>query len=98
MVPLVILHDPAPGGLEVVFNVNIGGYGADHDKTMIGLSFLSHGNVVQLVGREQLMCNGRAMPVHQQHALFQLADAPTGTLEGKTMSCTYSAGYASATL
>lgn len=96
-VPPVILHDPTPGKLEVVFNVNMGGYGADRDQTMIGLSFLSHGNVVQLVGHEQLMCNGNAMPVHQQYAFFQLADAPTRTLEGKTMSCTYRVGNTSTT-
>ena len=97
-VPPLILHDPTPGELEVVFNVNMGEYGADRDKTMIGLSFLSHGNVVQLVGHEQLVCNGKVMPIHQQYALFQLADAPTRTLEGKTMSCTYRVGTTSTTL
>ncbi len=65
-VPPVIVHDPAPGGLEVVFNVNMGGYGADREQTTIGLSFLSHGKVVQLADHEQLMCNGRDMSVHQQ--------------------------------
>jgi hypothetical protein len=93
----VILHDPTPNELEVVFNVNMGGYGADREKTMVGLSFLSHENVAQLIGHEQLMCNRKAMPVHQQYALFQLADAPTRTLEGKTMSCTYRAGNTSTT-
>lgn len=88
-VPPVILHDPAPGELEVSFNVNIAGYGADRGNTLIGLSFLSHGKVVQLIGHEELLCNGRAMPVHQQYALFQLVDAPSRTIEGKTMSCTY---------
>lgn len=88
-VPLVILHDPAPGALEVVFNIDIAGYGADRGNTMIGLSFLSHGSVVQLAGHEQLLCNGKAMPVHQQYALFQLADAPSQSLAGKLMSCTY---------
>ncbi len=29
------------------------------------------------------------MAVHQQYALFQLVDAPSKTLEDKTMSCTY---------
>ncbi len=82
-VPPVVLHDPAPGELEVVFNVNMPGYGADRGNTMIGLSFLSHGNAVQLVGHEQLMCNGKAMPVHQQYALFQLVDAPSRTLEAE---------------
>jgi hypothetical protein len=96
-VPPVVLHDPAPGELEVVFNVNMPGYGADRGNTMIGLSFLSHGNVVQLVGHEQLMCNGKAMPVHQQYALFQLVDAPSRTLEGQTMSCTYRVSNTSTT-
>jgi hypothetical protein len=96
-VPPVIVRDPAPGELEVVFNVNMGGYGADHEQTTIGLSFLSHGKVVQLIGHEQLMCNGRDMPVNQQYALFQLADAPTSTLEGKTMNCIYSVGNVSTT-
>ena len=95
--PPVILHDPAPHELEVVFTVNMGGYGADRDKTMIGLSFSSHGNGVQLVGHEQLLCNGKAMPVHQQYASFQLVDAPTRTLEGKTMNCTYRVGKTSTT-
>lgn len=88
-VPPVILHNPAPGTLEVTFNVNIAGYGADRGNTMIGLSFLSHGNTVQLAGHEQLLCNGKAMLVHQQYALFQLADAPSQSLAGKVMSCTY---------
>jgi hypothetical protein len=88
----VVLHDPAPGELEVVFNVNMLGYGADRGNTMIGLSFLSHGNVVQLVGNVQLLCNGKTLPVHQQYALFQLADASTNTLEGQTMNCTYRVG------
>ncbi len=96
-VPPVIVHNPAPGGLEVVFNVNMGGYGADREQTTIGLSFLSHGKAVQLAGHEQLMCNGRDMPVHQQYALFQLADAPTSTLEGKTINCIYSVGNVSTT-
>lgn len=96
-VPPVILHDPTPGELEVVLSVNIGGYGADRDQTMISLSFLSHGNAVQLIGHEQLMCNGKAMPVHQQYTFFQLADAPTRTLEGKTMTCTYRVGKTSTT-
>jgi hypothetical protein len=88
-IPPVILHDPAPGELEVSFNVNIAGYGADRGNTLIGLSFLSHGNTVQLIGHEELLCNGRAMAVHSQYALFQLVDAPSKTLEGNTMSCTY---------
>jgi hypothetical protein len=96
-VPPVILHNPAPGGLEVVFNVNMGGYGADREQTTIGLSFLSHEKVVQLAGHEQLMCNGRDMPVHQQYALFQLADGPTSTLEGKTINCIYSVSNVSTT-
>ncbi len=96
-VPPVIVHDPAPSGLEVVFNVKMGGYGADREQTTIGLSFLSHGNVVQLAGHEQLMCNGGDMPVHQQYALFQLADAPTSTLEGKMMHCIYGVGNVSTT-
>ncbi len=96
-VPPVILHNPAPGGLEVVFNVNMGGYGADREQTTIGLSFLSHGMVVQLAGHEQLMCNGRDMPVHQQYALFQLADGPTSTLEGMTINCSYSVDDVSTT-
>ncbi len=88
-IPPVILRDPVPGTLEAALNVNIAGYGADRGNTMIGLVFLSRGNVVQLAGHEQLLCNGKALPVHQQYAEFQLADAPSQSLAGKVMSCTY---------
>jgi hypothetical protein len=94
----VILHDPAPGALQVVLSVNMPGDGADRGNTMIGLSFLSQGKAVQLVGNVQLVCNGKTLPVHQQYALFQLADAPSTTLEGQAMRCcTYRVGNASTT-
>jgi hypothetical protein len=57
-VPPVIVHHPAPGGLEVVFNVNMGGYGADREQTTIGLSFLSHGKVVQLAATSSSCVTG----------------------------------------
>lgn len=93
----MVLHDPAPHELEVLLAITMGGYGDDRDKTMIGLSFSSHGKGVQLVGNTQLLCNGKALPVPQQYASFQLAAAPTTTLEGKTMRCTYRVGKTSTT-
>ena len=91
-VPPVILHNPAPHELEVVFDVNMTSSGADSGNMSIGLSFLSHGNPVQLLGDVQLQCNGKAMPVHQHYALFQLANALPQTLQGTSLDCTYHVG------
>ena len=97
--PPVILHNPSPGQLEAYISVTMGGYDrTSREMTMIGLSFASNGNLVQFAGQERLICNGKAMPLHNQIAEFQVADALTSTLEGKAFSCTYSAGNASATL
>lgn len=91
-IPPVILHNPAPHELEVVFHVNITSSGADSGNMIIGLGFLSHGNPVQLLGDVQLLCNGKAIPVHQHYALFQLANASPQTLQGKSLDCTYHVG------
>lgn len=96
-VPPVPLRDPAPGQLDVYFVVNMGGFGADRDRTTIGVGFQFHGKAVRFIGHEQLTCNGKAMPLHQQDGTFQLADALTGALEGKTMSCVYRVGNTSTT-
>ena len=88
-IPPVILHNPAPHELEVVFDVNMTSSGADSGNMIIGLSFLSHGNPVQLLGDVQVRCNGKAMPVHQHYALFQLANAAPQTLQGTALDCTY---------
>jgi len=48
-VPPVVLHDPAPGTLEMLVRVNMPGEGADRGNTMIGLSLLPHGTPVQIL-------------------------------------------------
>jgi hypothetical protein len=95
----ISLRDPFPGQLEAYFNVTMGGYErATRETTTIGLSFTSHGRLVQFTGSEHLSCNGAAVPLHNQVASFQIVEAPTSTLVGKALSCTYSAAGASATL
>ncbi len=95
----MILRNPSPGQPEVYFNITMGGYDrATRGTTTIGLGFGSNGQPVQFAGSERLTCKGTAIPLHNQVAEFQLAEEPTSTLAGKTWSCTYSAGHASATL
>ncbi len=66
--------------------------------TSVGLSFSSHGRLVQFAGHERLTCDGTAVPLQNQVASFQVAQAPTSILEGHPFICTYSAGGISATL
>lgn len=95
----ISLRDPSPSQLEAYFNVTMGGYErATRQTTSIGLSFTSNGRLVQFTGNEHLTCNGTAVPLHNQVASFQIVEAPTSTLEGKALSCMYSAGGISATL
>ncbi len=97
--PPVILRDPSPGQLEVFVNVMMGGYDrTTREQTMIGLGFASNGRIVQFAGQERLTCNGTSLPLHNRFAVFQVAEALTSSLEGKTFSCTYRASTASATL
>ncbi len=97
--PPILLRDPSPGKLEAYINVTIGGYEpTTRETTSVGLSFSSHGRLVQFAGHERLACNGTAVPLQNQVASFQVAQAPTSTLEGHPFSCTYSAVGISATL
>jgi len=97
--PPILLRDPLPGRLAAYLNVTIGGYEpTTRETTSIGLSFSSNGRLVQFAGHEHLACNGTAVPLQKQVASFQVAQAPTSTLEGHPFSCTYSAGGISATL
>jgi hypothetical protein len=94
----LILHDPSPGQLSVFVAVKIGGYDAvTRDKTTIDLLFSSKGRAVQFAGSEQLVCNGKTLPLHTRPEDSQIA-GPTSALEGQTFHCTYSAGHTSATL
>jgi hypothetical protein len=98
-IPPVILSAPSPAQLEAYFSVTMGGYDpATRAMTIIGLGFTSNGRPVQFAGSEQLQCNGIALPLHNQTAEFQIAEASTSTLEGHTLSCTYSTKDSSATL
>jgi hypothetical protein len=97
--PPILLRDPSPGQLAAYINVTIGGYEpTTRETTSVGLSFSSNGRLVQFAGHERLMCNGTAVPLQNQVASFQVAQAPTSTLEGHHFSCTYSAGGISVTL
>lgn len=98
--PPIVLRDPAPGQLEVYVSVTMGGYDrVSRDKTTIALSFTSNGRLVQFAGNdERLTCNGTVIPVTNQFASFQVAEAQTSAIEGKPFSCTYSEGKVSATL
>lgn len=97
--PPILVRDPSPGQLAAYINVTIGGYErTTRETTSVGLSFSSNGHLVQFAGHERLMCNGTAVPLQKQVASFQVAQAPTSTLEGHPFSCTYSAGGISATL
>jgi hypothetical protein len=98
-VPPVILRNPSPRQLEVYVIVTMGGYDrATRGTTIIGLSFGFNGQPVQFAGSEHLACNGTAVQLHNRVASFQIAQAPTRTLERQTFSCTYSAGGVSATI
>ena len=95
----ILLRDPSPGQLAVYLNVTIGGYEpTTRGTTSVSLSFSSNGRLVQFAGHERLTCNGTAVPLQKQVTSFQVAQAPTSTLEGHPFSCTYSAGGISATL
>ncbi len=97
--PPILLRDPSPGQLAAYLNVTIGGYErTTRGTTSVSLSFSSNGRLVQFAGHERLACNGTAVPLQKQVASFQVAQAPTSTLEGHPFSCTYSAGGISATL
>ncbi len=97
--PPILLRDPSPGQLAAYINVRIGGYEpTTRETTSVGLSFSSNGHLVQFAGHERLTCNGTAVPLQKQVASFQVAQAPTSTLEGHPFSCTYSAVGISATL
>jgi len=97
--PPILLRDPSPGQLAAYINVTIGGYErTTRETTSIGLSLSSNGRLVQFTGHERLTCNGTAVPLQNQFASFQVAQAPTSILEGHPFSCTYSAGGISATL
>ncbi len=97
--PPILLRDPSPGQLAAYINVTIGGYEpTTRETTSVGLSFSSNGRLVQFAGHERLTCNGTAVPLQKQVTSFQVAQAPTSTLEGHPFSCTYSAGGISATL
>src|SRR5258708_18772762 len=97
--PPILLRDPSPGQLAAYINVTIGGYEpTTRQTTSVGLSFSSNGRLVQFAGHERLTCNGTAVPLQNQIASFQVAQAPTSTLEGHPFSCTYSASGISAAL
>ncbi len=99
VLPPIPLRNPSPRQLEAAISVAIGGYDrTTRDMTSIRLAFGFHERTVQFAGNEHLMCNGTAIPLHGQFASFQIAEAPTSTLEGRTFTCTYSASGASATL
>lgn len=98
-VPPVLLRNPSPGQLEVFISVTMGGYDrTTRETSTIGLAFQPNGRPVQFVGQERLSCNGIRVPLHHRVAAFQVAEAPTSALEGKTFVCTYSASNASTSL
>jgi len=97
--PPILLRDPSPSQLEAFINATMGGYErTTREMTTIGLSFSSNGRLVQFAGHEHLTCNGSAVLLQNRVASFQVAEAPSSTLEGHPFSCTYSAGGTSATL
>src|SRR5260221_8397090 len=64
---------------------------------MIDLRVSSKARAVHFAGSEQLVCNGKALPLHSRPQDSQIA-GPTSALEGQGFHCTYSAGHTSATL
>src|SRR5260370_8874422 len=97
--PPRLLPDPSPGQLAAYINVTIGGYErTTRETTSVGLSFSSNGRLVQFAGHERLTCNGTAVPLQNQVASFQVAQASTSTLEGHPFTCTYSPAGISPTL
>lgn len=96
-VPPIVLRNPSPRQLGVDVIVTMGGYDrTSRETTTIGLSFGFNGQPVQFAGSERLTCNGTALPLQNQVAWFQIAEAPTRTLEGQTFICIYSAASAKA--
>jgi hypothetical protein len=97
-VPPIVLRNPSPRQLEVYVIVTMGGYDrTSRETTTIGLSFGFSGQPVQFAGSERLTCNSTAIQLQNQVASFQIAEAPTRTLEGQTFICIYSAASTSAT-
>ena len=96
--PPLTLRDPSPSQLSVFVAVQIGGYDAvTRDKTTIDFLFSSQGRAVQFAGSEQLVCNGKALPLHSPPDGIQIV-GPTSTLQRQMFHCIYSAGHTSATL
>lgn len=94
----ITLHDPSPAQLTVSVNVTIGGDDATtHNMTTIFLNFTSQDRLVQFAGHEQLVCNGKALPLHARSDDQQIT-GPSNSLGGQTFRCTYSAGHTNATL
>jgi hypothetical protein len=96
-VPPIVLHDPSPGQLEAFVDVTMGGYDpTSRELTHIAFIFSSNGHPVQFAGHEQLVCNGKAISLHNPQA--QNIEGATSALAGQTFHCTYSASHASAAL
>src|SRR5258708_7121844 len=94
-IPPIVLHNPSARQLEGSFNITMGGYDrATRGTTTIGLSFGFNGRPVQFAGSERLTCNATAIQLQNRVASFQIAEAPTSTLEGQTFICIYSAASA----
>lgn len=97
--PPILLSNPLPGQLEAYVIVTMGGYDLiSRTTTTIAVSFSNNGRIVQFTGQERLRCNGQDVSIHGIDATFQVAQAPTNTLAGRTYSCTYSVKETTATL
>lgn len=97
----VVLHDPAPGTLNVSMWVNVEQVTGDAQLMAdVGLSFSQGEQIVQFAGNERVTCNGADLALKNRAATFQILHAPVTQAAGTTMRCDYTAagGVASISL
>lgn len=91
--PIVVLHNPAPGMLDISLAVTFDqSVGDTQQMVEIGLGFESHGVSVQFAGDERVTCDGVDLPLKGRVAVFQVVREPAAKLIGTTVRCDYTAG------
>lgn len=91
----VVLHNPAPGMLDVSMGVTFNQSSGDTDlEAEVDLTFSSGGHSVQFTGDERVTCEGVTLSSNNRIAEFQVLHAPAVQEAGKTLHCEYTAGGA----
>ena len=91
----VVLHNPAPGTLDVSMGVSFNQSSGDTDlEAEVDLNFSSGGHIVQFAGDERVTCDGVGLSSNNRIAEFQVLHAPAAQMAGKTVHCEYTASGA----